>query len=160
MPLKKRTFSSMLFMSQRRLQLILCRKLDKLLDEFPANVCKYKILPHLITALDFGSGSFGTNILSVTYTKFLTANPKVLGPLLKIGGHLTAEEYAQKVTPNVVKWFGSNDRALRINLLENLESFANHLTPSLINDQIFPNVVCMLRGNAGANSHMAISVLG
>lgn len=36
--------------------LIVFRKLDKLLDEFPSNISKYKILPHLITALDFGSG--------------------------------------------------------------------------------------------------------
>jgi hypothetical protein len=41
---------------------------------------------------------------------------------------------------SVVKWFGSTDREMRTNLLSNIESFAEHLTPSLINDKIFINL--------------------
>lgn len=99
------------------------KKLNSSSDEFPAAVCKYKILPHLVNALDFGS-----------------ANSTVLGPLLKIGKHLSAEEYAAQVTPSVIKWFATNDRALRMNLLQNLDQFIDHLTPAMVSDQIFPHV--------------------
>ena len=77
----------------------------------------------MVIALDYGS-----------------ANSRVLGPLLKIGKYLTSDEYNVQITPSVIKWFASPDRSLRINLLQNLEYFVEHLSPSLINDQIFPNV--------------------
>jgi len=99
------------------------KKLDKLLDDFPASACKYKILPHLVTALDFGS-----------------ANSRVLGPLLRIGKLLTPEEYSARITPSVIKWFASNDRTFRTSLLQNLEHFVEHLSASLVDEQIFPNV--------------------
>lgn len=71
------------------------------------------------------------------------ASSKVLAPLLKIGSsELNSAEYAEMITPSVVKWFANPDRALRTNLLQNLEAFINHLSPNLINDQIFPNIVC------------------
>lgn len=64
-----------------------------------------------------------------------------MGPVLQIGKELTNEEYNQKITPSVVKWFSSPERSMRVNLLQNLESFVDHISPALINDQIFPNVV-------------------
>ncbi|GAM20001.1 hypothetical protein SAMD00019534_031760 [Acytostelium subglobosum LB1] len=100
------------------------KKLDHHIDKIPMNICKFKILPHLITAFDFGP-----------------VNPKILGTLMKISANLSTEEYVTKVVPSVVKWFQSDDRSLRVNLLENLEHYIQHLTPAIINDQIFPNVV-------------------
>src|SRR4051812_34756511 len=99
----------------------------------------------------------------------LLANSRALGPLLKIGSQLPVDDYASRITPrysviqprqpaqflisvkcvvlrlvwvgcSVVKWFGSTDREMRTNLLSNIESFAEHLTPSLINDKIFTNL--------------------
>lgn len=40
----------------------------------------------------------------------------------------------------MVKWFASNDREMRMNLLSGLESFVEHLSPALINQSIFANV--------------------
>ena len=94
-----------------------------MVDSVPAAVCKYKFLPLLVRALDFGS-----------------ANSKVLGPILKIGTLLTPEEYSEHVTPSVAKWFESPDRNLRVNLLQNLSSFADHLPRDLINSKIFPHI--------------------
>eukprot|EP01105_Mastigella_eilhardi_P027385 TRINITY_DN8420_c0_g2_i1.p1 TRINITY_DN8420_c0_g2~~TRINITY_DN8420_c0_g2_i1.p1 ORF type:complete len:761 (-),score=188.75 TRINITY_DN8420_c0_g2_i1:12-2219(-) len=102
------------------------KKLVKLLDELPENVCMYKILPHFITALDLQL--YGAN------------NSQLIRPLLKIAKNLSHQEYQLKIVPNVVKWFASPDKALRTNLLENIESIMEHLTPSLINDQVFPEV--------------------
>lgn len=41
---------------------------------------------------------------------------------------------------SVVKWFASTDREMRTNLLSNVETFAEHLTPALVNEKIFPNL--------------------
>ena len=100
------------------------QKLSCQLEEFPVSLCKHKLLPQLIDALDYGS-----------------ANSRVLGPLLKIGKMLSAEEYRQVVLPSVKTWFSSNDRSLRISLLQNMEHFAEHLTPSLVNENIFPSLL-------------------
>jgi SCY1-like protein 1 len=64
----------------------------------------------------------------------------VLGPLLKIGKSLTSDEYNVQIIPSIVKWFGSQDINLKMNLLQNLEHFIEYLSNSVVNDQIFPNV--------------------
>jgi hypothetical protein len=51
-----------------------------------------------------------------------------------------AQEYATLITPSVIKWFASNDRAMRANLLSNLESFVHHLSPEIVS-QIFLQIV-------------------
>jgi len=99
------------------------RKLEQHLDSFPASCIKYKILPHLVNALDLG-----------------TASSRVLAPLLKIAKQLSTEEYAQKVLPSLVKWFASNDRAFRSGLLQNLEHFVEYLPNNIVDEQIFSNV--------------------
>ncbi|EGC35135.1 hypothetical protein DICPUDRAFT_55347 [Dictyostelium purpureum] len=100
------------------------KKIDQYIEKIPKNICKFKILPHLVTAFDLGP-----------------VNPKLLGTLLKIGSSLSTDEYNNKIVPSVVKWFACDDRALRINLLENLEFYIQHLNENTVNEQIFPNVV-------------------
>lgn len=34
------------------------RKLNNCIDNFPEEICKYKILPELINALEYGSGNY------------------------------------------------------------------------------------------------------
>lgn len=75
--------------------------LDKNLDNFPRDICRCKILPHLITAFEFGNGGSG-----------------VLGPLFKIGQQLEEDEYQKKVVPCIVKLFACKDRATRAKLLQ------------------------------------------
>ncbi|GLH15166.1 N-terminal kinase-like protein [Gryllus bimaculatus] len=93
------------------------------LDNFPENVCQYKILPQLITAYEYGD-----------------AGSAVLMPMFKLGRLLNEVEYQKKIVPCVVKLFTSNDRATRIRLLQQLEYFIGHLQASVVNDQIFPQV--------------------
>jgi SCY1-like protein 1 len=97
-------------------------KLTKQIDEFPQDYCKYKILPHLVSALDFGAGS------------------TVLEPLLKIAKNLKEEEYNAEISPSVIKWFKSPDRQLRMNLLENFSTYAQYLSPALINEHLYPSL--------------------
>nr|CAI5858080.1 unnamed protein product [Callosobruchus analis] len=93
------------------------------LDNFPDNVCKHKILPQLITAFEYGD-----------------AGSAVLAPMFKLGRLLDETEYQKKIVPCVVKLFGSNDRATRSRLLQQLEFFIGHLQASTVNDQIFPQI--------------------
>ncbi|KAL3874122.1 hypothetical protein ACJMK2_037177 [Sinanodonta woodiana] len=93
------------------------------LDSLPQQFCKHKILPQLLNAFDFGN-----------------AGALVLAPLLKVGKLLDAEEYQKKIVPCVVKLFSSTDRNTRVKLLQQIDSFIEHLQVSTVNDQIFPNV--------------------
>lgn len=97
--------------------------LTPMLDNFPDNVCRHKILPQLITAYEYGD-----------------AGSVVLGPLFKLGRLLDEVDYQKRIVPCVVKLFASTDRVTRSRLLQQLELFVHHLTPAVINDQIFPQV--------------------
>jgi SCY1-like protein 1 len=44
------------------------------------------------------------------------------------------------VAPSVIKWFKSPDRLVRINLLNNVNSFASLLPADMINDSIYPSI--------------------
>ncbi|KAK2145585.1 hypothetical protein LSH36_670g00043 [Paralvinella palmiformis] len=97
--------------------------LAPVLDSFPESFCKYKILPQLINAFEYGN-----------------AGSAVLQPLFKVGKLLDAEEYQKKIVPCVVKLFSSTDRATRVKLLQQMEQFAEHLTTDIVNTKIFPSI--------------------
>eukprot|EP00842_Homolaphlyctis_polyrhiza_P001147 jgi/Hompol1/2032/HPOL_005047-RA len=90
---------------------------------FPLNFCKYKILPEIIKALEFGGGG-----------------AKALDPILKIGSRLDETEFTTMIVPFITKLFASPDRAIRVTLCENLSDYVVHLTPKLVSDKIFPNL--------------------
>ncbi|XP_017890695.1 N-terminal kinase-like protein [Ceratina calcarata] len=93
------------------------------LDSFPDGVGRYKILPQLLAAFEFGD-----------------AGSAVLPPLLQLGCQLPDAEYQRRVVPCVVKLFTSNDRATRSRLLQQLDRFVDHLQPATVNEAIFPQV--------------------
>ncbi|XP_053678408.1 N-terminal kinase-like protein isoform X2 [Anopheles nili] len=93
------------------------------IDNFPANVCRHKILPQLITAYEYGD-----------------AGSAVLAPMFKLGRLLEEAEYQKRIVPCVVKLFASTDRVTRSRLLQQLDLFISHLQPNVVNDQIFPQI--------------------
>ncbi|XP_071948081.1 N-terminal kinase-like protein isoform X3 [Antedon mediterranea] len=97
--------------------------LSSSLDDFPEEFCRFKILPLLLQAFEFGN-----------------AGSAVLTPLLKLGKLLETAEYQTKVLPCVVKMFTSTDRATRIKLLQQLEDFIEYLQSAVVNDQVFPHI--------------------
>ncbi|KAI9559706.1 hypothetical protein GHT06_013711 [Daphnia sinensis] len=99
-------------------------KLPSLLDSFPENLSRHKVLPQLINAFEFGN-----------------AGAAILTPLFKLGSLLTEEEYQKRIVPCVVKLFSSPDRATRVRLLQQLEHFSTHLLPVTVNDHIFPHIL-------------------
>ncbi|KAI8378521.1 hypothetical protein BD560DRAFT_325218 [Blakeslea trispora] len=99
------------------------RKLDSFIDTFPSEFAKYKILPELIKAFEFGSGG-----------------AKALSAIVKVGEHLTTEEYQAIVIAPIVRMFASPDRAIRVSLLDNMPKFINHMNNKMVTNQIFPSI--------------------
>ncbi|XP_023231416.1 N-terminal kinase-like protein [Centruroides sculpturatus] len=97
--------------------------LVSLLDTFPPDICKYKILNQLLNAFEFGN-----------------AGSAVLVPLFKLAKSLDDNEYQQRIVPCIVKLFSCKDRATRARLLQQMDQFIHHIQPSVVNDQIFPQV--------------------
>jgi SCY1-like protein 1 len=87
-----------------------------------------KILPELLKSVEFGGGG-----------------PKVFEVVMKISTKLTDEDFEAKVTPVVVRMFGSPDRAIRVCLLDNLPLMIDRLPQKIVNDKIFPQMVRTLR---------------
>ncbi|KAG0351329.1 hypothetical protein BGZ54_003318 [Gamsiella multidivaricata] len=99
------------------------RKLDLQIDRFPQEFCKYKILPELVHALEYGSGG-----------------ARVLAPIVKIGASLDEQEYEVLISNVLVKMFASTDRTIRLSLLENLGGFIERINKKVVNDKIFPSM--------------------
>ena len=93
------------------------------LSEFPDEFCKYKILPGLVMTFDFGDA--GINILPT---------------LFRLGKMLSGEEYKKSIIPCVLKLFSSTDRAIRIQLLSQLDNFIEYIDNGVIDQQIFQSV--------------------
>ncbi|KAL4189988.1 hypothetical protein AMTRI_Chr08g168240 [Amborella trichopoda] len=99
------------------------RKLPNLAEQLPREIVLKKLLPLLASALEFGS-----------------AAAPALTALLKMGSWLSTEEFNVKVLPTIVKLFASNDRAIRVGLLQHIDQFGPSLSAQIIDEQVFPHV--------------------
>ncbi|XP_074575414.1 uncharacterized protein LOC141831892 [Curcuma longa] len=99
------------------------RKLPNLAEQLPRQIVLKKLLPLLSSALEFGS-----------------AAAPALTALLKMGSWLSAEEFNMKVLPTIVKLFSSNDRAIRVALLQHVDQFGESLSSQIVDEQVFPHV--------------------
>ncbi|CAO2822027.1 unnamed protein product [Amaranthus hypochondriacus] len=99
------------------------RKLPTLSDQLPRPIVLKKILPLLASALEFGS-----------------AGAPALTALMKMGSWLPAEEFSTKVLPTLVKLFSSNDRAVRVALLQHIDQYGESLSAQIVDEQVYPNV--------------------
>lgn len=99
------------------------RKLPTLAEQLPRQIVLKKLLPLLASALEFGS-----------------AAAPALTALLKMGAWLSAEEFGIKVLPTIVKLFASNDRAIRVGLLQNIDQFGESFSSQIVDEQVYPHV--------------------
>ncbi|KAA3453513.1 N-terminal kinase-like protein isoform X1 [Gossypium australe] len=99
------------------------RKLPNLSEQLPRPIVLKKLLPLLASALEFGS-----------------AAAPALTALLKMGSWLSAEEFGLKVLPTIVKLFASNDRAVRVALLQHIDQFGESLSAQVVDEQVYPHV--------------------
>ncbi|XP_071929816.1 uncharacterized protein [Coffea arabica] len=99
------------------------RKLPNLAEQLPREIVLKKLLPLLASALEFGS-----------------AAAPALTAFLKMGSWLSTEEFSSKVVPTVVKLFASNDRAIRVGLLQHIDQYGESLSTQIVDEQVYPHV--------------------
>ncbi|XP_047147525.1 N-terminal kinase-like protein isoform X2 [Vigna umbellata] len=99
------------------------RKLPNLSEQLPQQIVLKKLLPLLASALEYGS-----------------ASAPALTALLKMGSALSSEEFRVKVLPTLVKLFSSNDRAIRVGLLQHIDQYGESLSAQVVDEQVYPHV--------------------
>eukprot|EP00850_Spirogloea_muscicola_P019492 SM000191S05241 [mRNA] locus=s191:167738:173694:- [translate_table: standard] len=100
------------------------RKLPNLAEQLPRPIVLRKLLPQLASALEFGS-----------------APASALNSLLKMGSWMEPDEFNTKVLPTITRLFASTDRNIRIGLLQNIAAFGPALSPAVVDEQVYPNIV-------------------
>ncbi|CAH8434518.1 unnamed protein product [Schistosoma turkestanicum] len=99
---------------------IFLKNLATQVTSFPDDVCRHKILPHLVNGLRYGS-----------------AGIEALLPVLRLIPLLSENDFQTYVLPCLIKLFSSPERATRVRLLEHLPDFVQHLQTKCIETQIF-----------------------
>ncbi|OIV90756.1 hypothetical protein TanjilG_15489 [Lupinus angustifolius] len=99
------------------------RKLPNLAEQLPRPIVLKKLLPLLASSLEFGS-----------------AAAPALTALLKMGSWLSVDEFRAKVLPTIVKLFASNDRSIRVGLLQHIDQYGESLSAQMVDEQIYPHV--------------------
>eukprot|EP00850_Spirogloea_muscicola_P018631 SM000173S03000 [mRNA] locus=s173:126339:132282:+ [translate_table: standard] len=100
------------------------RKLPNLAEQLPRPIVLRKLLPQLASALEFGS-----------------APASALNSLLKMGSWMEPDEFNTKILPTITRLFASTDRNIRIGLLQNIAAFGPALSPAVVDEQVYPNIV-------------------
>ncbi|XP_009779913.1 uncharacterized protein [Nicotiana sylvestris] len=98
------------------------RKLPNLAEQLPREIVLKKLLPLLASALEFGS-----------------AAAPALTALLKMGSWLSTDEFSVKVLPTIIKLFASNDRAIRVGLLQHIDQYGESLSAQVV-EQVYAHV--------------------
>ncbi|CAH8451405.1 unnamed protein product [Heterobilharzia americana] len=99
------------------------RNLATQVTSFPDDVCRHKILPHLVNGLRYGS-----------------AGIDALLPVLRLIPLLTEIDFQLYVLPCLLKLFSSPERVTRVRLLEHLPDFIQHIKTKVIETQIFTSI--------------------
>ncbi|KAK8674912.1 hypothetical protein V6N13_032988 [Hibiscus sabdariffa] len=107
------------------------RKLPTLAEQLRCQIVLNKIFPLLTSALEYGS-----------------AAAPALNALLKTGSRLSVEEFYLKVLPTIVKLFASNDRAIRVALLQHIVQYGEPLSAQVVDDQVYPHVATGFSGTS------------
>lgn len=92
---------------------------------FPPEFASNRVLPVLISALDFG-GASAASILPLVF---------------ELGKTVPGSDYNVKVLQPVVKLFASPDRGTRMALLDMLPEYAEKLDAKTVTDKIWPHLV-------------------
>lgn len=114
-------------------------------NKLPAEFLKWKVLPELVKAFEFGPGALGVGISVYADISFpiRTGGPQLLPLILSLGesGGLSSEEYDKHVAQPVVRMFASPDRAMRMALLDGLPLFIGKLDNKVVTEKLWPQLV-------------------
>ncbi|KAG1736461.1 uncharacterized protein EDB91DRAFT_506231 [Suillus paluster] len=102
----------------------LLRTLKESGSSFPPEFVSYRVLPCLVSALEFGGASAAT----------------IVPLVLQFGKNVAPDDYSSVIVAPLVKLFASADRGTRIALLDSLPDFAEKLDKKTVVDKIWPNL--------------------
>jgi len=94
------------------------------MSKYPAGFLHHKILPEMLKSFEFGGG--GNKVFSI---------------ILSISEKLSDDDFEKDIQPVIVRMFMSQERPIRMCLLENLTRVIDRLSAKMVNDKIFPNLV-------------------
>ena len=94
------------------------------MSKYPSGFLHNKVLPEMLKSFEFGGG--GTKVFSI---------------ILSISERLSDDDFEKDVQPVIVRMFMSQERPIRMCLLENLNKIIDRLNAKVVNDKIFPNLV-------------------
>lgn len=106
------------------MKLTLKRDLDRISEDLPEDYFIMKVLPELLKCVEFGGGG-----------------PKILTVIMNKSKEISENQFDQKISPAIIRLFGSPDRAIRVCLLDSLPLMIDRLTQKIVNDKIFPQMV-------------------
>ena len=101
------------------------RTLKESATSFPTEFASYKVLPALISALEFGGASAAA----------------IVPLVLQFGQNIPSADYPNVILTHLVKLFASPDRGTRMALLDHLPEYADKLDKKTVCDKIWPNLV-------------------
>ncbi|TBU30194.1 armadillo-type protein [Dichomitus squalens] len=102
----------------------LLRSLKESASSFPSEFASYKVLPALVSALEFGGASAAS----------------IVPLVLQFGKNVPPEDYSSVILSHLVKLYASPDRGIRMVLLEHLPEYADKLDKKTVSDKIWPNL--------------------
>lgn len=94
-------------------------------SSFPPEFASYRVLPSLVSALEFGGASAAT----------------ILPLVLQLGKNVGPEEYPNVILAPLIKLYTSPDRGTRMALLDHLPEYADKLDKKAVADKVWPNLV-------------------
>jgi SCY1-like protein 1 len=94
-------------------------------SSFPSEFANQRVLPSLISALEFGGVSAAA----------------ILPLVLQFGSNTPPDSYNSLILAPLIKLFASPDRGTRMALLEHLPEYVDKLDKKSISDKIFPHLV-------------------
>ena len=93
------------------------------LPQFPSSYVHQRVLPELLKAFEFAGA--GSNCLKV---------------ILEIGENLPSDDYEKLVLSVLVRMYSSQDRIVRMSLLEALPKYVSHMTPKIVTNNVWPQL--------------------
>ncbi|KAF8813689.1 ARM repeat-containing protein [Phlegmacium glaucopus] len=103
---------------------MLLRTLKESATSFPPEFATYRVLPSLLSALEFGGASAAA----------------ILPLVLQFGTNTSPEEYPKVILAPIIKLYASPDRGTRMALLEHLPEYVDKLDKKAVSEKIFPHL--------------------
>ncbi|KAF8557538.1 ARM repeat-containing protein [Imleria badia] len=102
----------------------LLRTLKESTSSFPPEFASFRVLPSLVTALEYGGASAAT----------------IVPLVLQFGKNVSPDEYINIILGPLIRLFAIPDRGTRMALLDNLSEYAEKLDKKAVVDKVWPNI--------------------